>query len=141
MDLISRPQYELHDWIKNEDLNLGYNNHPYIKDYLRRNYKSPSSLRGLAFNDIIFENRNTLDSNVILACSDPRLTEMIINMQINTEDEWSSLSSNSNPLLTELLLECGDYLDPHELIYNCNEGLANLTIELLNNQLNNPSFD
>jgi hypothetical protein len=122
----------LHDFIKNEKLDFGHNNHPYIKDYLRRNYiLEEDNPYGPAFNNIIFENRDTLDSDSILACSDPRLTEMIINMQINTDDEWSSLSSNSNPLLTELLLKCGEYLDPHALMYNCNEGLAELIIDLL----------
>ena len=80
LSLILKPIYEC-DPMYHKECSLKENNHPHMKDYLRRNYKK-MKCRGVCIHpsmaEIVLENRELIDLHYIFYNSSSLLTEVIL---------------------------------------------------------------
>ena len=128
LSLIIKPQYDLLPGFK-PGMFLYHNNHPYIKDYIRKN-EINVNLDAVAIAPLVAEitlrHSGKVRAGNLFQNSSPLLTDVILNHK-ELEDNYGSLCLNSNPKLADLIISFKDRFTNEHWYYismNPNEGLT-----------------
>ena len=128
LSVIIRPQYDLLPGFK-PGMFLYHNNHPYIKDYIRKNEINVNldavAIAPLAA-EITLRHSDKVRAGNLFQNSSPLLTDVILNHK-ELEDNYGSLCLNSNPKLADLIISFKDRFTNEHWYYismNPNEGLT-----------------